>query len=165
MWAANAAKEIFEGIFGKLRPQGKDGEFYRLGFLVGLSRKLMPEIFNVEKKLAAFFANSDLMDLAMKMIRNESDISIADFHRGYADGILEGKQITPSTTLPVYAVFVIKWQEMAELKNVSQVVTLLETYLPSNLVGSRDRIAKLCQRIRFPLTDKGGRPKLKPRKA
>ena len=87
----------------------------------------------------------------------------AGFYAGFSDGLKRG-QLSPRSPFIIYAILAVAWPELSVLKNVTQIHEWFSSNLGANLTGTRDRIAKICQKIRMPLLDKGGRPTSKPRK-
>ena len=87
----------------------------------------------------------------------------ADFYDGFAEGLRRG-QFLPSGPFIIYMILAIVWPEISAMKNVTEIHRWFEMHIGSNLTGTRDRIAKICQKIRLRFPDKGGRPKGKPRK-
>jgi len=159
-WVVAAAREMFKGI----SPLKKKSENYHLGYLLGLIQDETPQILKHEKRLARALAPDQLMALMPRVV-NELGAGAPEFLEGWAEGIRSKGDFSPSNRCKVYAVMLVKWREVAKKRNVSEVQLWLEQHFPSNQVGSRERIAKLLQKIRFPLSDRGGRPRAKPRKA
>jgi hypothetical protein len=164
-WAARAASEFWRCCQDFPRTKGAQSENYQSGFMLGLIRRVpMPGSLEAEPALSAVASPEQLTNLAHAEIAKASADDAADFYAGLSDGLKRGK-LSPRSPYLIYLVFAVAWPELSELKNVTQLYAWFETNLGSNMAGTRDRIAKICQKVRMPLTDKGGRPKQKPRNA
>jgi hypothetical protein len=164
-WAINAALEFWKCCQDFPKTKRAKSENYRIGFMVGLINRLpMPKSLEAEPALLAVASPGNLTSLLHSEFAKAPATDAADFYAGFSDGLNRG-QLSPRSPYVIYLLFATAWPELSDLKNVTHLHAWLETNLGSNLTGSRDRIAKICQKVRMPLTDKGGRPKRKPRTA
>jgi hypothetical protein len=137
-------------------------ENYKLGYMWGFVSRLSPKPLEIPPALAAILEPETIGALLHAEIAKASAPEASEFYAGLSDG-LKRENFSPPAPYIIYLVLALAWPEVSVLKNMTQIHGWLEQHLGSNLTGSRDRIAKICQKIRLPLTDKGGRPKGKPR--
>jgi hypothetical protein len=163
-WAIRAGGEFWRCCFSFSRAKRAKSENYRLGYLMGFAKGLSPQVFANERALKALLTSGGLSRLIHSCMENAPVSEAADFYAGLSDALRRPTNFSPSSPFLVYLLLAIKWREASTFKNTAQVHAWLESVLGPNLTGQRDRIAKLCQKVRFPFTDKGGRPKGKPRK-
>ena len=164
-WAIRAASEFWKCCQDFPRTKRAQAENYQVGFMFGvISRLPMPESLEAEPALLAVASPEHLTKLLHAEFAKAPVAEAADFYAGFSDGLRLG-ELSPRSPYVIYLIFAVVWPEMSELKNVTQIHEWLEKHLGTNMTGTRDRIAKICQKIRMPLADKGGRPKQKPRKA
>lgn len=163
-WVVCAARELWLTCFDFPKTRRAKSENYRMGFIAGITSRIRPDWFAGEAGLAQLLGNGTLTQFFHAMVRDAPLADAVDFYAGFADGVLRSGNITPRSPCLVYAIMAIVWQQAAQCKNVRELHAWLSSILGQNLTGSSDRLAKLCQKIRFPFTDKGGRPKSKPRK-
>jgi hypothetical protein len=163
-WTIRAAGEFWRCCFGFPKSKLAISENYRLGYLMGIGKGIDPRVFDRERRLGALLTSSELLRLMHSFMESAPMSEAADFYAGLAAGLQKPAGFSPSSPFLVYLVLAIKWREVSAMKNTAQIHTWLEKVLGSNLTGQRDRVAKLLQKIGFPLTDKGGRPKGKLRK-
>lgn len=162
-WAARAAIEFWRCCQDFPKSKKAASENYRLGYFWARVTRLCPDSMRLEPALAEILSPEDLSSMLHNEMAKAPPLDAADFYAGFADG-LKREDFSPSPPFVIYLVFAVMWAEISTLKNLTAIHRFLEANLGSNLTGTRDRIAKICQKIRLPLTDKGGRPKGKPRK-
>ena len=163
-WAMRAMQEFWRNCFDLPRTKQARSEMFRFGFLYGLINRTKPELFGDEADLLKMFGSGVLEQLVHASMRQAPVIDASAFYAGYSEGILRSESPSLSTPSLVYVIIGIGWRHAASCRNVREMQTWLDGILGRNLTGSRDRVAKLCQKIGFPFSDKGGRPKGKPRK-
>ena len=164
-WAVRAASEFWKCCQDFPRSKRAQSKNYQIGFMIGLiSRVPIPETLEAEPALLAVASPEILMKLLHVEFAKAPAADAAAFYAGFSDGLERG-QLSPRAPFIIYLVFAVAWLDLSKQKNVTQLHAWLETKLGSNMTGSRDRIAKICQKVRMPLADKGGRPKQKPRNA
>lgn len=168
-WVIRAAGEFWRSCFDFSKTERSRSEAYELGIIWGFVRQLGPQLQETqlglgEQRLMAMLTSGELGQLMHSVMESAPILEAADFYGGLSEGLKRPIVISPSSPFLVYLLLAMMWREVSELKNTTQIHAWLEAILGANLTGSRDRIAKLLQKVRFPLTDKGGRPKGKPRK-
>lgn len=163
-WAMRAMQEFWRTCFDLPRTKQAKSEMFRLGFLYGLISRAKPELFGDEADLLKMFGTGALEQFVHTIMRNAPADDASTFYAGYSVGILRSESLSLSAPSLVYVIISIGWRHAASCRNVGEMQAWLDGILGRNLTGSRDRVAKLCQKIGFPLSDKGGRPKGKPRK-
>jgi hypothetical protein len=164
-WAIRAATEFWKCCQDFPRTKRARSENYQIGFMFGvISRLPIPQSLEAEPALMAVASPEQLTKLVHAEFAKTPMAEAADFYEGFSDGLRRG-ELSPRLPYVIYLVFAVGWPEISGLKNVTQIHDWLEKHLGGNMTGSRDRIAKICQKIRLPLADKGGRPKQKPRTA
>jgi hypothetical protein len=162
-WAIRAGAEFWKCCQDLPRTKQAQSENYRLGFMSGvISRLPMPKSLEAEPALLALASPENLTRLLHAEYAKAPSNDAADFYAGFSNGLKRG-ELSPRSPYAVYLCFAAAWPELSELKNVTQLHSWLEANLGPNMTGTRDRIAKICQKIRMPLSDKGGRPARKPR--
>ena len=164
-WAIRAGGEFWRCCFNFSKAKRAKSENYRIGYSLGFAKGLSPQILENERGLNALLTSGGLSQLIHSCMENAPASEAADFYAGLSDGLRRPTDFSPSSPFPVYLLLAIRWREVSRFKNTAQIHAWLESVLGPNLTGQRDRIAKLCQKVRFPFTDKGGRPKGKPRKS
>jgi len=163
-WAIRAAMEFWKCCQDFPRTKQAQSENYRIGFMFGvISRLPIPKSAKeAEPALLAVASPENLTPLIHSELAKAPAADAADFYGGFSDGLKRG-DLSPRSPYVIYLIFAAAWPELSQLKNVTQLHAWLEKNLGPNLTGSWDRIAKICQKVRIPLTDRGGRPKRKHR--
>lgn len=168
-WVIRAAGEFWRSGFGFYQPKRARSEAFRLGSFWALVKQLGPQLQDMqlgegEKRLISLLTSGELSQLIHSAMESAPIAEAAEFYAGLADGLKSPVVFSPSSPFLVYLLLAVMWRDASKLKNTAQIHEWLEKMLGSNLAGNRERLAKLLQKIRFPLADKGGRPKGKPRK-
>jgi hypothetical protein len=162
-WAERAAKEFGNSI-QNLSQKRNVSEGYNLGFLFGIMSNLRPPDQQMEKPLLKFISSPELQSRIHADIREEPATEKAEFYDGFAEGLKADVVDCITGQMKILLLIGLLWDQSGCCNNVKELHEWLVGVLGANLTGSRDRIAKICQKIKFPLNDKGGRPKTKPRK-
>lgn len=158
-WARRAATEFWKCCQDFPRTKRARSENYQMGFMFGLISHLpIPQALEAEPALLAVASPEQLTNLLHTEFAKAPMAEAADFYEGFSDGLRRG-ELSPRSPYLIYLVFALAWPEISGLKNITQIHDWLEQCLGGNMTGTRDRIAKICQKIRLPLADKGGRPK------
>lgn len=161
-WAVRAAVQFWRCCQDFPKSKRAASENYRLGYSWGRINRLPPESFTLEPMVAEVLSPEALNPMLHAEMAKTCPSEESDFYAGFSDG-LKREGFSPSAPFVIYFAFAVMWAEISAMKNLAEIHRWLEANLGSNLTGTRDRIAKICQKIRLPLTDKGGRPKRKPR--
>jgi hypothetical protein len=114
-----------------------------------ISRLPMPKSLEMEPALLAVASPENLTSLLHTEYAKAPASDAADFYAGFADGLKRG-QLSPRSPYAIYLIFAAAWPELSKLKNVTELHAWIETNLGANMTGTRDRIAKICQKIRMP---------------
>jgi hypothetical protein len=162
-WVIRAADDFFRTCLDFPKSKYSKTESYRLGYMLGMAAGLPRKGMEHEPKLNAHLAPERIKELIPLCVADAQTHEMAEFCRGVADGTERSQNFNPSSRCVVYLLLCMGWQEVSTLKNVGEIHAWLKSIIGTSLTGERDRIAKICQKIRLPLDDKGGRPK-KPRK-
>ncbi len=157
-WAIRAMLGFLHGSLNIPRSKHQSPN-YRFGCLFALLRAVPTDSFQSELRFLTLNNDRAMEKSLVQMMVDAPPGEASEFFDGYADGLRKGMNLEPDSPTWIYFVFALGWREVAELKNTSQIQTWLEKYLPPGLVGDRPRLTKLCRRMKFPLNDKGGRPK------
>jgi hypothetical protein len=163
MWSIRAAVEFWRCCQDLPKTKEAKSEIYQFGLLVGIASRLSHNPVKMEPDLLALVNPETLLPLVHAEFAKAPASDAAEFYAGLSEGI-KREHFSPASPYMIYFLFALMWPEIAALKNVNQIHNWLETNLGPNITGTRDRIAKICQRLRLPLMDKGGRPRRKPRK-
>jgi len=163
-WAIRAAQEFGRTAIDYPKTRRSKSEAYRIGFQWGVISRARPRGLECEAAMGALLDSGQLDKLFHAELQNAPTAEAAEVYAGFSDGLKRGPDISPTGGCVIYAVMAIMWPEVAKLKNINSVHEWLQSVLGPNMTGSRDRVAKLLQNIRFPLSDKGGRPSKKPKK-
>ncbi len=164
-WAIRAAVEFSKSWQVFPRTKQAQSENYRLGLMCGVvSRLPTPKGLAMEPAFCAAVSPEALALLLHAELAKAPACDAAEFYSGFADGLKQGDLSTRPRCV-IYLILALVWPELSQLKNVTEIHSWFETNLGPNLTGTRDRVAKICQGIGLRPTDKGGRPKAKPRKA
>lgn len=163
-WVIRAARELWLTCFDFPRTRKAKSENYRMGYIAGVTSRIKPDWFEGEAALGQLLGNGALTQFFHSIMRDEPLADAVDFYAGFAEGLPRSSGITPRSSCLVYSIVVIGWRQVSQFKNVRELHAWLCSILGPNLTGSTDRLAKLLRKIKFPLSDKGGRPKRKPRK-
>lgn len=162
-WAIAAAREFWRTALDMPKTREAKSEAYRFGYLFALADRATPSLFGTETAVAAWLSSSDLMSQIHAAIRTDPPPVAAEFYAGFSAGLKRGLAISVGPWL-IHIILAVAWREVAGFRNLAQLHSWLDQHLGSSLTGTRDRIAKLCQKIHLKFPDKGGRP-AKPRKA
>jgi hypothetical protein len=161
-WAIRAAVEFWRCCQDIPNTKQAKSESYRFGLLVGMASRLPTNSVKIEPGLLALINPRILTPLIHAEFANAPSSDAAQFYAGFSEG-LKRQHFSPAGAYTVYLLFAIMWPEISGLKNINQIHKWFELNLGPNLTGTRDRIAKICQKLHLPLSDKGGRPRKKPR--
>jgi len=164
-WAIRSANEFYRCCFDFPRSKQAKSENYRLGFMFGLINHLAPKV-SAPAQFAPFLTVLDRGELS-KLVHSSMDSTPApeasDFYAGLADG-LKRKELSPTGPFLIYLLLALAWREISSLKNTTEIHAWIEGIIGANLTETRERIGKICKKAGLPLSDKGGRPRGKPRK-
>lgn len=162
-WVIRAGAECWRGCISFPKSKRAMSENYRLGYMMGFLRRVSPEDVGTEQAVLAVLRSSGVIQAVHAEMERAPLSDAADFYAGFSKALDEPQPFSFGVRAVIHLLLIAGWRGVARLKNTAQVHVWLENLVGPNLTGNRDRVAKLLQKIRFPLTDKGGRPRQKPR--
>jgi hypothetical protein len=155
-WAIRATSELYQSALRAISQGGS--ELHTMGVVLGhLKKHGLGAVAKAEPKLAALFASEKAMALVGTALNELPSDQAAQLADGLARGLSEDLLDLGQRGL-VYAVLSFGWPVVAQMRNLSEFQDWLTANLPANLVGSRDRLSKICQTVGLRFPDKGGRP-------
>ena len=185
-WVCNVARELIETLYPvpqfaigtKISPSAL-GAFIgqRLAYFhciaganpsdVGSFPETTNEAETREIKVLISFVEGAIRHAAasVSLAMLQADEKACDFLTGFAKGFatkpddLKASNFVRSTT-PIYWLLLRSWRSVANFKNLDEFHAALCRFLGKNTVGSKVRIAKLCQRIGLRFRGRG-RPRKK----